>query len=167
MPFNGNFDTLVRTDRLEKLGETLFDVGLDKDFVYFLERDEAPGLYVQDPRLDPDAVAKEVREKVHGCNHALNLLYKIIASYDDFYCPNCGSCGEPGCCPAPRCKYFDVYKGSLGDSLTEALDDVKFWRDRAEAMHGLLERLQGWDMLHMVGGDGPYWRQEIEKVLGK
>lgn len=28
---------------------------------------------------------------------------------EDIYCDLCHACGEPGCCPAEKCRYFKAY----------------------------------------------------------
>lgn len=37
----------------------------------------------------------------------------ILNNDHEFYCPTCGSCGEPGCCPPTTCKFGVSYINGL------------------------------------------------------
>ena len=44
---------------------------------------------------------------------------------EEYYCPTCGSCGEPGCCPPTICKFGVSYINGLRKDIQWLQEDLE------------------------------------------
>ncbi len=63
----------------------------------------------------------------------------------EVYCNDCGSCGEPGCCSAKKCKYFDNYLEDYMYYQTEVEKLSKIVEDQKNTINFLTDRLEQLD----------------------
>lgn len=67
---------------------------------------------------------EEIKISVDLGREPINELGRVAPDlpydgYESPYCDECGACGEPGCCPPEKCKYWPQYKGSYDDACLE------------------------------------------------
>lgn len=96
------------------------------------------------------------------------------------HCDNCHGFGRVGRDTLPtKCHQmnsiaptFKAADNKEGDSahiqgaLVEALlEDGDRYRQKIHVLHNVLMRLRAWDVMDIIGSDGPFWRVEIDKAL--
>jgi len=80
--------------------------------------------------------ARRIEEAIAQMAALTQALAEARQQLDDhkYYCPNCGACGEPECCAAPRCAFFKTYTGL---ALEEARQQLQVARAEVNVLRGV------------------------------